>query len=153
MMQREYPSAPLASVGAVVVKDDKILLVLRGQEPSRCKWSIPGGVVELGETIHEAARREVLEECGLEVQVGDVVDVVDAIVYDGKGEIRYHYILIDLLTTYVGGELKVSSDIEDARWVSQEELRRLDLTKAALSVIRKALRKAGLISQDKQTNL
>lgn len=143
-MPREYPSAPLPSVGIVVLKDDKILLVLRGREPSPGKWSIPGGVVELGETIREAAHREVSEECGLEIELGDVVDVIDAIVHDEKGEIRYHYVLIDLLATYVRGELMAGSDIEDARWVSEEELTTFDLTKATLPVIRIALRKSKL---------
>jgi 8-oxo-dGTP diphosphatase len=143
-MLREYPSAPIPSVGVVVCKGDKVLLVLRGQEPSRGKWSIPGGVVELGETIREAARREVLEECGLEIDVGDVIDVLDSIVHDEKGSTRYHYTLIDLLATYVGGELRVGSDIDDARWVSEEELTKFDLTKSALPVIRKALKKSKL---------
>ena len=100
--------------------------------------------MELGETFREAAHREVLEECGLEIEVGDIVDVVDAIVYDEKRRIQYHYILIDLLATYVRGELMVGSDIEDARWVSEEELTRFDLTKSALPAVRKALRKSKL---------
>lgn len=143
-MPREYPLAPVPSVGIVVCKGDKILLVLRGHEPSQGRWSIPGGVVELGETIREAARREVLEECGLHIEAGDVVDVVDAIVRDDKGEIRYHYILIDLLATCVSGELTVASDVEDARWVLEEELAEFNLTKSALSVIHKALRRGKL---------
>jgi 8-oxo-dGTP diphosphatase len=143
-MLREYPSAPIPSVGVVVCMRDKVLLVLRGQEPSRGKWSIPGGVVELGETIREAARREVLEESGLEIEVGDVIDVVDSIVRDEEGRIEYHYILIDLLATYIGGELTGGSDIDDARWVSEEELTKYDLTKSALPVIRKGLRKRKL---------
>jgi 8-oxo-dGTP diphosphatase len=143
-MLREYPPAPLPSVGVIVCKEDKVLLVLRGQEPSQGKWSIPGGVVELGETVREAARREVREECGVEIDVGDVIDVIDSIVRDAKGKIRYHYTLIDLLATYVGGKLSVGSDIDDARWVSEEELTRFDLTKAALPVIRKALKERKL---------
>jgi 8-oxo-dGTP diphosphatase len=143
-MLREYPSAPIPSVGVVVCMGDKVLLVLRGQEPSRDKWSIPGGVVELGETIREAGRREVLEECGLEIEVGDVIDVVDSIVRDEEGRTEYHYTLIDLLATYIGGELTVGSDIDDARWVSEEELTKFDLTKSALPVIRKGLRKRKL---------
>ncbi len=143
-MSREYPLAPRPSVGVVVLKEDKVLLVLRGHEPSQGKWSIPGGVVELGETIREAARREVLEECGLEIEVGDVVDVVDAIVRDDKGAILYHYVLIDFLATSVRGELTVGSDIEDARWASEEELSEFDLTSAALPLIHKALRESKL---------
>jgi len=143
-MQRQYPSTPIPSVGAIVLKNDKILLVLRGQEPSRGKWSIPGGIVEPGETIREAARREVLEECGVEIELGDVVEVLDAIVRDEDGRVQYHYILIDLLATYLGGKLTVGSDIDDARWVTEEELPRFDVTKGALPVIRKALSKRNL---------
>jgi len=127
-MQRQYPPTPIPSVGAIVLKNDKILLVLRGQEPSRGKWSIPGGIVEPGETIREAVRREVLEECGVEIEVGDVVEVLDAIIRDQDGRVQYHYILIDLLATYV----------------TEEELPGFDVTKGALPVIRKALRKQNL---------
>ena len=150
-MPREYPSAPIPSVGVVVCKGDRVLLVLRGQDPSRGKWSIPGGVVELGETIREAARREVLEECGLEIDLGDVIDVLDSIVHDEEGRIRYHYTLIDLLATYVEGKLRVGSDIDDARWVSEEELTRYDLTKSALPIIRQAL-KQGKLDLSSQRN-
>lgn len=143
-MRREYPSAPLPSVGVVVCAEDRVLVVRRGQEPSLGKWSIPGGVVELGETVREAARREVLEECSLEIEVGDVVDVLDSIVRDEKGRVRYHYVLVDLLATCVSGELTVGSDIDDARWVTEEELVELDLTKSLLPVVRKALRRRGL---------
>ena len=138
-MRREYPSSPIASVGVVVLKENKVLLVLRGQEPSRGKWSIPGGVVELGETIREAARREVLEECGLDIRVGDVIDVIDAIVRDDKSAVRYHYVLTDLVADCVAGDLKVGSDIADARWVSEDELSEFDMTEPALAVITKAL--------------
>ena len=143
-MRREYPSAPIPSVGVVVCRGERVLLVLRGQEPSRGKWSIPGGVVEVGETVRNAARREVLEECGLEIEVGDVIDVIDSIVHDEEGKVRYHYTLIDLLATYVRGELMVGSDIDDARWVTEEELTEFDLTKLSLPVIHKALRRRRL---------
>ncbi len=143
-MSREYPSTPVPSVGVVLFKEDKMLLVLRGHEPSKGKWSIPGGVVELGETIREAAVREVLEECGLHVEIRDVVDVLDAIVRDERGQILYHYVLMDLLGICASGQLTVGSDIEDARWVSEEELTRFDLTEGVLPVIRKALSKRKL---------
>ena len=143
-MRREYPSAPIPSVGVVVCRGDRVLLVLRGQEPSRGKWSIPGGVVEVGETVRDAARREVIEECGLEIEVRDVIDVIDSIVHDEKGKVRYHYTLIDLLATYVRGELMVGSDIDDARWVTEDELTEFDLTKTTLPVIRKALQRRKL---------
>lgn len=143
-IQREYPSAPIPSVGAIVLKGDRVLLVLRGQEPSRGKWSVPGGVVELGETIRDAARREVMEECRVEIEVGDVVAVRDAIIRDEAGDIRFHYVLVDVVATYVGGELAVGSDVEDARWVSQEELPNYALSTGLLPVLHRALAQRNL---------
>jgi len=143
-MTREYPLAPIPAVGAIVLKEDQVLLVLRGQEPSRGKWSIPGGVLELGETIQQAARREVHEECGLEIDVGPVVEVRDAIFRDKDGRIRFHYVLIDVLTRYSGGELTVGSDVEDARWVSQSELPRFEMTQGLQQVLIRAMAQANL---------
>jgi 8-oxo-dGTP diphosphatase len=138
-MDREYPSTPMPSVGAVVLKGDRVLLVKRGQEPSKGRWSIPGGVMELGETIQETARREVREECGVQIEVGDVVEVRDAIVRDPGGRIRYHYVLVDVVARYLDGELTVGSDAEDARWVSEKELPSYDLTTGLLPVLRRCL--------------
>jgi ADP-ribose pyrophosphatase len=143
-MHREYPSRPIPSVGVIVFKSDEVLLVMRGQEPSKGKWSIPGGVVELGEPIREAARREVLEECGVEVKVGDVVDVLDSILRDEEGRVQYHYVLVDLVASYVKGELGVGSDIEDARWVREEQVASFDMTARTPLVIRKAFRERNL---------
>jgi ADP-ribose pyrophosphatase len=122
-------------VGVVVLKGSRVLLVLRGREPSRGKWSIPGGVIELGETISDAARREVMEECGLEIEVGDVIAVRDAIVNDVEGRIRFHYVLVDVVARWAGGELAAGSDIDDARWASEEELSTFDLTDGLLPVL------------------
>ncbi len=138
-MDREYPSAPMPSVGTVVLRGDKVLLVRRGQEPSKGKWSIPGGVMELGETIQETARREVREECGVQIEVGEVVEVRDAIVRDSEGRVRYHYVLVDVVARYVDGELTVGSDADDAGWVSEEELASYDLTTGLLPVLRRCL--------------
>ena len=143
-MRREYPAAPLPSVGAVVFNGDNVLLVLRGQEPSRCKWSIPGGVMELGETIREAARREVMEECGVEIEAGDVIEVRDAIVRDEAGRIQFHYVLVDLITRYVSGKLTVGSDVKDARWVSKEDLTKLDLSPGLLPLLLSCLERGNL---------
>jgi len=142
-MEREYPSRPIVSVGVVVRKGKKVLLVRRGQEPRKGEWSIPGGIVELGETIREAAQREVQEECGIEVQAGEVLDVVDAIYRDKEGQVRYHYVLIDLAAEYLGGGLTVGSDIEEARWVSENELPHFHLPERTLAIILKALGKNG----------
>ena len=143
-MNREYPSTPMPSVGAVVLKDDRVLLVLRGQEPSRGRWSIPGGVMELGETIQETGRREVREECGVHVEVENIVEVRDAIVRDEEGRIRYHYVLVDVVARYLDGELTVGSDADDARWVSEDELPTYDLTPGLLPVLQRCLRRRNL---------
>jgi 8-oxo-dGTP diphosphatase len=143
-MAREYPSAPMPSVGAVVLKGDRVVLVLRAQEPSRGRWSIPGGVMELGETIQEAARREVREECGVQIEVGNVVEVRDAIVRDAEGRIRYHYVLVDVVAQYLDGELTAGSDAKDARWVSEEELPSYDLTTGLLPVLQRCLLSSNL---------
>jgi 8-oxo-dGTP diphosphatase len=134
-MNREYPAGPIPSVGAIVCHGDRVLLVLRAQEPSRGKWSVPGGVVELGETVGEAARREVLEECGLEIEVGEAIAVRDAIIRDQDGRIRFHYVLVDMVARCVGGELSPASDAADARWFSRAELDDLDLTTGLLPVL------------------
>jgi mutator protein MutT len=138
-MNREYPEAPIVAVGVVVKRGREVLLVRRLNEPSRGRWSLPGGVVELGETIREAARREAQEECGLEVEPGEVLAVVDHIVRDEAGRIRFHYVLIDLLAEYVGGEPAAASDIGDARWVREEELAELDVTEKASQLVREVL--------------
>ncbi len=139
-MRREYPSSPIPSVGVVVLKDNSILLVLRGQEPSRGKWSIPGGVMELGETVRDAARREVMEECALEIEVGQVIAVRDAVVRDDEGRVRFHYLLVDVVARWLSGELAAGSDVDDARWASEEDLATYDLTKGLLPVLRTVLK-------------
>jgi mutator protein MutT len=125
---RWYPQAPIAGVGAVVFKDGKILTIKRGQEPSKGKWSIPGGRIELGETAQEAARREVREECSIEVQIERVLDAANNIIRDEDGRIKYHFVIIDLLARYVSGELKAGSDAAECRWVTPREMTELDLT-------------------------
>ncbi len=140
-MQREYPSRPIVSVGVVVRKGNRVLLVRRGQEPRKGEWSIPGGIVELGETIRETAQREVREECGIRIQVGEVLEVIDAIYRDQESKVRYHYVLIDLAATHLRGEVKPGSDIDEARWVMREELDRFHLYERLKSVILKALEK------------
>jgi 8-oxo-dGTP diphosphatase len=142
-MNREYPEAPIVAVGVVVKRGHEVLLVQRLNEPSRGRWSLPGGAVELGETLQKAARREVQEECGLQVEPGEVLAVVDNIVRDEAGRIRFHYVLVDLLAEYVGGELAPASDIGDAHWVRAEELAKLDVTEKARELVREVLRPLG----------
>jgi 8-oxo-dGTP diphosphatase len=134
----------MPAVGAIVLKEDQVLLVLRDQEPSRGKWSIPGGVLELGETIEQAARREVHEECALEIDVGPVVEVRDAIFRDHEGRIQFHYVLIDVLARYQGGELAIGSDARDARWVRRSELTCFDLTQGLEQVLTRVMNDADL---------
>ena len=138
---RWYPETPIPAVGAVVFKEGKILTIKRGQEPGRGKWSIPGGRVELGETTFEAAVREVREECSIEVEIERVLDSVDNIIRDEDGRIKYHFVIIDLLARYVGGEIKAQSDAEECRWVTPQELIKLDLT----PLLRDMLKRTGLI--------
>ena len=126
--RRWYPGAPVAAVGAVVFKDGKILTIKRAQEPSRGMWSIPGGRIELGETTREAAIREVREECSIEVEIERVLDSVDNIIRDEDGRVKYHFVIIDMLARYISGEIKASSDAAECRWVTPEEMARLDLT-------------------------
>lgn len=123
---RWYPQLPMVSVQALVLKEGRILLQKRSREPSKGKWSIPGGRIELGETLYEAAKREVLEECSVEIEIERVLDVADSIIRDEEGRISYHFVLIYLLARYKGGEVKAQSDAEDARWVTPDELAELD---------------------------
>jgi 8-oxo-dGTP diphosphatase len=141
-MKREYPEAPIAGVGVVVVKGDKILLVKRGKEPSQGRWGLPGGAIELGETVAQAAEREVDEECGIEIEIRDVIEVIDRVIPDDDGQIRYHYILIDLLAKYRRGDPIASSDAAEVRWVLEKELDQLELSQATSRVIRKGLQMA-----------
>ncbi|HID87165.1 MAG TPA: NUDIX domain-containing protein [Anaerolineae bacterium] len=140
---REYPQRPIVGVGAVIIQGDYVLLVQRGNEPGRGRWGIPGGAIELGETLRQAIRREVREECGLEIEVGPVIETVDVIVPDEVGRIRFHYVVVDLLAEPVGGQLTPGSDILAARWVRADELDQLGLSERVLRVLRKAFEKKG----------
>ncbi|MEM3793921.1 MAG: NUDIX hydrolase [Candidatus Bathyarchaeia archaeon] len=121
-MKREYPEAPIPAVGAVIIHQGKVLLVKRGQDPSRGYWSIPGGVIELGEKAREAVKREVKEECGIEIEVGPVLEVVDSIYWDAEGRLRFHYVIVDFLAYPKEFNIRPSSDVEETRWFSLEEL-------------------------------
>jgi 8-oxo-dGTP diphosphatase len=138
-VRREYPSAPIAAVGAIVRKDDQVLLVRRGQEPAKGRWVIPGGAVELGEATEEAVRREIREESGIEISVGPLATVVDRIERDEQGRVRYHYLIVDLFASYVSGEPRAATDAAEARWVSGDELANFDLSPESLALCRQAL--------------
>ena len=125
MTQREFPSNPLVGVGAVVVDDrSRVLLVERGTEPRKGHWSLPGGLLELGESLKEGVEREILEETGLFVQPEAIVEVVDCIYRNSDGnqsQVRFHYVVVDYWCGIIGGELKPSSDVSDVAWVNRAE--------------------------------
>lgn len=138
-MSREYPHSPIVAVGGIVVKRGKVLLVRRGREPNQNLWTLPGGAVRLGEGLREALTREIEEECGIEVEIGGVVEVVDQVHYDQEGRVRYHYVIIDFLVSWRAGQLSPASDILEARWVDPAAFKGLPLTEGLLPVIEKAL--------------
>ena len=136
-MKREYPEHPLAAVGAVIQKDGRVLLVKRRFEPSRNKWSIPGGLVELGERVKDAVKREIYEEVGLEIRLIKLIDVVDSIIRDEDGRVRYHYIILDYLAVPKGGVLRGNKEVLDLGWFTPEEVAKLNLTKTSRYLLRK----------------
>lgn len=139
--RREYPLAPLLGVGAVIADDARVLLVQRGREPMRGLWTVPGGLVEIGETLREAARREAREETGLEVEIGALVEAVDAIHRDPDGRIRYHYAIVDFLARPVADRApQAAADAAAAAWVGWDELARLPTTPGLTAVLEKARR-------------
>ena len=139
---RSYPTRPIVGVGAVVLDADRVLLVKRAHEPLKGEWSLPGGAVEVGETLEVAIAREVLEETGLEIDVGPMVDVLDRIRFDSDGRVLYHYVLIDFVCRSIGGTLCCGTDAADVKWAAVIELTQYGLGDTTMSVIRKALDRA-----------
>lgn len=137
-MSREYPEHPRVGVGAVVLHEGRVLLVKRGQAPALGKWSLPGGLLHLGETTREAAAREVAEECGIAIRVAGLAGMVERVIRDDAGRIRYHYILIDYLAVPDGTRLIPGSDAADAQWIEIDRVAELDATDGLLDMIRKA---------------
>jgi 8-oxo-dGTP diphosphatase len=120
IVQREFPEAPLVGVGAVIVENGRVLLVRRGQEPLKGKWTLPGGMLELGEALLEGVVREVREETGLVVEPVELVELLDR-VHREDDRVRYHYVIADYLCRVVGGDLEAASDADAVRWVEREE--------------------------------
>ena len=138
-MKRDYPEHPIIGVGAVVVESGRVLLVRRDTEPLRGEWSVPGGMLELGEKLRDGVRREVQEETGVDVEPGEVLDVFDSIFTDALGRTQYHYVLIDYLCRPLGGEPRAGSDVSDVRWVSAHALPAVGLRESIEQVVRKGL--------------
>ncbi len=144
-MAREYPSAPVAAVGAVVIQGNDVLLVKRAYPPRQGEWSLPGGQLELGESLVEGVRREVREETGLEVEVGAVVEVFDRVHKDESGRVRYHFVIVDFLCRPAGGTLGAGGDAADVRWVPRSEVTVLGVNRHAVAVVERGfLLRAGL---------
>lgn len=153
--RRDYPDRPIVGVGAVIVDRRRVVLVKRGSPPLQGEWSLPGGVVELGETLRAAAEREAREETALVVKAGEVVEVLDRIVPGKDGAPQYHYVLIDFLCTVRGGELCAGGDAAEAKWASEDELAGFKLEQPALAVIKKAFltaKDAKVAKKERQTN-
>ena len=138
-MKRDYPDRPLVGVGAVIVHDGKVVIVQRGTEPLKGQWSVPGGALEIGESLRECAAREALEETGLQVEAGEVLEVFDAIYRQPDGRIQFHYVLLDFACRLLDGKLRAGGDAVQARWVTMEELPHYELAETARKVISKAL--------------
>lgn len=138
-MKRDYPEHPIIGVGAVIVQSGRVLLVRRDTEPLRGEWSVPGGMLELGEKLRDGVRREVQEETGIDVEPGEVLEVFDSIFTDTLGRTQYHYVLIDYLCRPLGGEPRAASDVSDVRWVSGDALPAMGLRESIEQVVRKGL--------------
>lgn len=144
--KREYPGAPVVGVGGVVIHGGRALLIKRGSAPLEGQWSIPGGTLELGESLQEGVRRELLEETGIEVRILELIEVFDRIFRDASGEIQYHFVIVDYLCELVSGEASAASDVTATAWVTEADLSNYKLTEAATRVIRKAFALAARVS-------
>jgi ADP-ribose pyrophosphatase YjhB (NUDIX family) len=136
---REYPDYPRVGVGAIVLHEGRVLLVKRGRAPALGIWSVPGGLVDLGETTVDAARREVEEECGLQVRIAGLVGVLDRVTRDAEDRVRYHWVLVDYLAFPESNDtITAGSDAAEARWVTLDEVERLPITDGLVDMIRRA---------------
>ena len=144
-MKREYPDTPLVGIGAIIIEDQRVVLVKRGHAPLKGKWSIPGGVLEVGETLRKAVVREVREETALTIEPGELLGVFERVIPDEQGKMRYHYVLIDFLCCRATGELKAGDDAAEVGWFRKDELSGLDLARETEEVILKGFEKAAAV--------
>jgi 8-oxo-dGTP diphosphatase len=135
MSKREYPDSPVVGVGAVVIKDGKVLLVERGVDPNKGLWAIPGGSLKVGETLQEGAEREIMEETGITIRAKEPVYSFDFFERDGDGRVRFHYVIVDMMADYIDGEVQGADDALEARWVSPEELKDMEVSRNTLKIL------------------
>jgi 8-oxo-dGTP diphosphatase len=135
---RRYPRHPLPGVGAILLDGERVLMARRGKEPLKGWWSLPGGLLEVGESLSDAVRREVREETGLEIEILGVFEIFERIMRDGAGQPEYHYVLIDYLCRAAGGDLRPGDDVCEVKWARREELGDLQITEGTLAVIERA---------------
>jgi 8-oxo-dGTP diphosphatase len=143
-MGRDYPDRPLLGVGAIIVRDQQILLVRRSNPPMQGEWSIPGGLVETGETTKEAIIREVQEETGLKIDVIKLAEVFERILRDRESRVQYHFVLIDYLCQVIAGEAHPASDVSEVRWIKRDELEKFAVAPETCEVIRRTFQRFGI---------
>ena len=139
-MKREYPEQPIVGVGAVIFKGQSVLLVKRDKEPGRGQWNLPGGAVELGETLVEALKRELHEEVTIKIEIGGLVRLLDRIIYDRKRRVQSHYVIADYWGWVVSGQLRPGSDVSDARFVKRKEVKKMGVSKEVEETIFTAIK-------------
>ena len=132
-----YPNHPRLAVGAVVFDANRVLMVKRGRPPAQGQWAIPGGNVELGETLQDAAQREILEETGITIVAHEPIYTFDTIVHDTNGMVQFHYVIVDLAADYVKGTACPGDDADEVRWVSRDDLNTLPISAPTLDLLRK----------------
>jgi 8-oxo-dGTP diphosphatase len=138
--RREYPERPMVGVGGVVIANDRVLLIRRGSAPLKGEWSIPGGMLEIAETIVQGVQREMLEETAIEVKVLDLIEVFERISVEDDGRTKYHFVILDYLCEVMRGEAHAGSDVTDVVWAAEVELTKYSLTPTATRVIQKAFK-------------
>ena len=150
MVKRLYPNQPVVGVGAIIVCNGKILLEKRKSEPGRGKWSVPGGLVELGESTEQAVIREVKEETGLDVENPELIDVVNNIIFDENGKIEYHFVIVDYFVRLRGGELNAADDAEELKWVALDDVEKYNITSTLRAFLQRNMEKLKKLNSCKE---